>query len=561
MQNKVWWVLGTLVTTLQLLAASCAPAVPAPAAGPKQVDTPVSKAAPGPTAPSPSPSPKPAAQQPKYGGTLLLANRLEPAHFDMHQDTSIGIQLPLAPCYSLLLQNDPADENRIVGDLAKSWEVSADSLTYTLRLNEGVKFHDGTPLTAEDLKFNFDRIVFPPTGTISARKDLFRAVDKIEATEPLMLKMTLKYPQPSFLQLLAMPENFIFSPEVIKRKGSMKLDVVGAGPFKLSSYVDKTSFSVKRNPDYFIKGRPYLDGITLYIIVDARTRSAALQTKRLHALPLSADLTPAEATQLKRTEPSFIVHERAQPSQVAVIPNTQVKPWDDLRVRQAVSLVIDRELGGKMVRGGYLPGYGFTMPMGKWSLPEKELMAMPGFRKPKDQDITEAKRLLAEAGYSAGFKTNLLSSPQTQVAETAVFAKDQLAKVGIAADIQVVDGAATKQRLLAGRFEIAAYNDSSTTDNPEIMLGECYLTGSPKNWGKWSNPRYDELYAEQSKTVDTQNRLELVWEMQRFLHREAPRAIVAWARRFAVMWPEVKDWLPAHSHYLNNKFQDVWLNE
>ncbi|MBI2910154.1 MAG: hypothetical protein HYX92_21135 [Chloroflexi bacterium] len=546
---------------IAVLLGGCAPPTaltpPGPAARPTAqaaTEAPQTKAA------APTPTVRPMVRQPKSGGTLLLANRLEPAHFDMHQDTSIGALLPLASSYSLLIQNDPMDENKIIGDLAKSWEVGADSLTYTFRLHEGVKFHNGAPLTAGEVKFNLDRIVFPPRGTISARKDLFRAVDKIEAVDPSTVRVTLKHPQPSILTLLAMPFNFIFPPEVIKAKGDMKRDVVGSGPFKFSSYIDRISFSVKRNPDYFIKGRPYLDGITIYIITDARTRSAALQTKRLHMLPLSADLTPAEAAQLTQKAPSLTVHERVQPSNVAVVPNIQVNPWGDLRVRQAVNLVMDRELGGKTVRAGYFPGYGYTMPNGEWSLAENELMAMPGFRKPKDQDVAEAKRLLSEAGYAGGFRSALLTLSQAHHAETAEFAKDQLAKVGITADIQIIDSAAHKQRLLEGRFEIATYNDSASADDPDIILGESYLTEGTKNWGKWSSSKYDELYAKQTTTVDKQSRVELAREMQRLLHREAPKAIVAWARRFAAFWPEVKDYVPAHSHLLNNKFQDVWLD-
>ncbi|MBI2907150.1 MAG: ABC transporter substrate-binding protein [Chloroflexi bacterium] len=542
-------------TFLLIVALGCAPAAAPSGAVPTAAEGPATKA------PAPSLTPKPAVQQPKYGGTLLLVNKTEPYHFDLHQESSIGVVFPLAPAYSLVIQNDPLDENRMIGDLAKSWEVSADGLTYTFHINEGVKFHDGALLTSRDVKFNIDRIVSPPRGTVSLRKELFRALEKVEATDPATLKIALKYPQASFLQLLALPYNVVFAPSVIEKKGDMKRDVMGTGPFKFSNYVDRISFSVKRNPDYFIKGRPYLDGITVYSIFDGRTRIAAWQTKRVHALPLSADLTPAEATEVKRREPSSTMHARTNPSMMAIIPNTQVKPWGDARVRQAVNLAVDRESGGKMIRGGYFPGYGYTMPGGKWSLPENELMEMPGFRKSKDQDIAEAKRLLAEAGYPRGFRLRLSTNPQAHNSETAEFGKDQLAKIGITADIDVQDSAALRRTLVEGLFEALAYNDSSAVDDPDVLLGEVFLTGSPKNWGKWSSSKYDALYGEQSKTMDTQKRLELVWEMQRLLHREAPRVIVAWARRFAVMWPEVKGWTPASSHFLNNKFQDVWLDK
>ncbi|MBI2908487.1 MAG: ABC transporter substrate-binding protein [Chloroflexi bacterium] len=547
------------LSVLAVLAflVSCAPAAPVSTSKPPPASPaaqPVSKGA-QPTATSK------VVDQPKYGGTLVIANKIEPRSFDMHQDTSIGMQLPLAPAYNMVVQNDPQDETKIIGDLAKSWEVSADGLTYTFRLHEGVKFHDGNPLRAEDVKFNLDRIIFPPQNFLSARKELFRPVARVEAPDALTAKVVLKYPQPSFLQLMAMPFNFIFSPEVVKRKGDMKRDVVGTGPFKFSSYVDRISFSVKKNPDYFVKGRPYLDGITMYVIFDEMTRLAALRTRQLNMLPLSGEVTPTEAVELKRRHPELIVHERANPGLTALVPNIRIKPWGDVRVRQAINLAVDREAAGKVVRGGYFPGYGYMLPGGPWSLPETELMSLPGFRQPKDADIAEARKLLAQAGYPEGFKTTMMANVQAHERETSQVAKDQLAKIGIVAEISVVDSAVAKDRKFEGKFDLLSVADASAADDPDILLGEYYLTGSPKNWGAWSSKKYDEIYAEQSRTMDARKRLELVWDLQRLLHQEAPRSIVTWSRRFGVLWPEVKDWVPGKSLYLNHKFQDVWLNK
>ncbi|MBI2909127.1 MAG: ABC transporter substrate-binding protein [Chloroflexi bacterium] len=561
MRTRKQLMMASCLVVLELLLASCAPPVaptptarpPAPAAKPAGS----SPAEPG----ALTPSPKPAAEQARYGGTLVAANKIAPNHFDMHQETSIGMQLPLSPAYNLLVQNDPLDETKIIGDLAKNWDISPDGLVYTFRLNEGVKFHDDNPLRAEDVKFNLDRIVFPPQRMLSPRKEVFGAVDKIEAVDPLTLKITLKNPQPSFLQLVAMPFNYVYSPAVVRNKGDMKRDVVGSGPFKFFEYVDRISFRVKKNADYFVKGRPYLDGITFYVILDEMVRIAALRTKQVHVLPLSSEITPAQATELKRSDPSLIMHERVNPGLTSLVPNAQVKPWGDVRVRQAVNLAIDREAAGKVIRGGYLPGYGYTMPTGQWVLPEKELMAMPGFRKPKDQDLVESKRLLTEAGYPEGFKFTLLSATQIIHKETGQVLKDQLGKIGIVVDIRVEDTTVAKQIEFEGRFEALSKGDASAVDDPDILLGEYFLTGSPKNWGRWSNPKFDELYREQSKTLDTRKRLELVWDMQRLLHRESPRAIVVWSRRYGVFWPQVKDWLPGKSLYSNHRFQDVWLTK
>lgn len=560
--GKIIWISVSLLTVLGLMLASCAPTAP-PQATPKPAaptpPTPVaipSTPAPG----APAPTPKPAAEQPRYGGILTRGSRHTIPHLDMHQETSSGIQFVLSSVYSMLVQNDPLNEDKIIGDLAKTWDISPDGLTYTFRLHEGVKFHDGKPMTAQDVKFNLERVIFPPKGMLSPRKELYAAVEKIEAPDPTTVKIILKHPQASFLQLLAIEKNYIFAPHIIKEKGDMKRDVLGTGPFKLLSYTPDVSFKVQKNPDYFVKGRPYLDGMTTYIIVDEMARFAALRTKQVMMIPLVAGPTSVQAKELQKGEPRLVVEARLTPNMTSLIPNTKKEPWDDVRVRQAVNLLMDREAGAKVIRAGsYNPGYGYAVPGSPWALPDNELMAIPGFRKPKEQDLAEAKRLLAEAGYPQGFKTTLMTSTSVYVKETAEFAKDQLAKVGIAATVQVLDLAASRDRLFKGTFDFAAYADGSSHEDPDLLLNEYYLTGSAKNYGGWSSAKFDELYAAQSKALDPAKRKEIVWEMQRLIHKEAPKIVITWGRYQAIWWAEMKNWSPHKSVKRNHKFQDVWL--
>ncbi|MBI2909531.1 MAG: ABC transporter substrate-binding protein [Chloroflexi bacterium] len=549
------------VTALGLLTASCAPAAPptgpAPTTAPPKVETPATRPA---AAPALSPTPKPSADQPRYGGTLVMASRHKIPHFDMHQEVTTGIILPLAPTYSNLLQPDPRDENRIIGDLARSWEISPDGRVYTLRLNEGVKFHDGKPLTSEDVKFNLDRVAFPPRGMVSSRKALFQAVEKIEAPDPLTARITLKNPQGSFLQILAFEETFIFASHVLKQKGDMKKDVMGSGPFKFASYTPDVSFKSVKNPDYFIKGRPYLDGIAIYIVVDEMARFAALRTKQVLMVPLVAGPTGAQAREMQKAEPKLVVQDRLAPNVTTMIFNTEKEPWNDIRVRQAVNLAIDREAGAKVIRAGdYFPGYGYMLPGSPWALPESELMALPGFRKPKDPDVAEARKLLAEAGHPQGFKTTVLTSTTVHAKEAGEFSKSELAKIGITADMQLVDTTTITDRMFKGSFEVSVFADSAGLEDPDSLLGEFYLASSPKNYGRWSNAELERLFAVQNSALDANKRKEAVWEMQRIVHREAPRIIFTWAKWRAIWWDEIKDWIPGSSVKRNHKFQDVWL--
>ncbi|MBI2910240.1 MAG: ABC transporter substrate-binding protein [Chloroflexi bacterium] len=546
-----------------LLATSCAPAA-APTPPPKAAAAQQKAGAPADTpsrAPaSPSATVKPAPGQASYGGILTTGLRVTIPHFDTHQVQTIGAQSPFASAYNLLIEYDPLDETKLKGDLAARWEVSADALTYTFLLNEGVKFHNGRTLTSEDVKFNLDRIAFPPRGMLSVRADLFRSVDKIEAPDARTVRITLKRPQPSFLSTVALPLNFIFAPEVIKEKGDMKRDILGTGPFKLQSYTEGVSMRMQRNPDYFVKGRPYLDGVTTYIIVDETARIAALRTKQVLLLPLHAEVTAPQAEALQKTEPRLKVEKKVQVAMIALLPNLQKRPWDDVRVRQAVNLLIDREAAAKVVRaGGHYPGYGYVQPGSPWALGDQELMSMPGFRKPKDQDVTEAKRLLAEAGYPSGFKTTLMASTSVHVKEAAEFSKTELAKAGVEAEIRILETGVYRDRQLEGAFDITAVADTLTDPDPDFVLGELYLPGSARNPSKWTNSEYERLFTIQSMATDAAKRKETVAEMQRILHREAPRTIVTWIGRIAVWWVELKDWRPGISVFHNSKFQDVWL--
>ncbi|MBI2907643.1 MAG: hypothetical protein HYX92_08320 [Chloroflexi bacterium] len=260
-----------LVASLSMIVAlpltTCSPAVTA-----VKAVTPTTFAVPTPTA-------KSRGAEPNYGGTLLSAINNTIPHFDMHQETTFSMQFPLSSSYDMLVRNDAMEEDKIVGNLARSWDISPNGLIYTFRLQEGVKFHDGTSLVAEDVKFNLDRVIFPPKGMISPRKPLYEAVEKVETFDPVTLRIFLKRPQASFLQLLSIEKNFVFLPRIIREKGDMKKDVLGTGPFKFVSYTEGVSFKVQKNPDYFVKGRPYLDGITIYVMIDETARVAALRTK------------------------------------------------------------------------------------------------------------------------------------------------------------------------------------------------------------------------------------------------------------------------------------------
>jgi peptide/nickel transport system substrate-binding protein len=223
-----------------------------------------------------------AAEQPQSGGILQVALAGDPPSLDMHQESTFMETIPMSPAYNTLIMFDPHHYPQIAGDLAKSWTVSDDYLTYTFTLHERVQFHDGSELTSADVKASLDRIVDPPEGAISPRRSYFQMIKSIEAPDPSTMVIRLHYCSASFLNQLAHPANFIFAKKYLDHDVYYyKAHEVGTGPFRLKNYVRGSSIEFERNSDYWKQGLPYLDGLKYFIIKDTSARAKALRSGRV----------------------------------------------------------------------------------------------------------------------------------------------------------------------------------------------------------------------------------------------------------------------------------------
>ncbi|MDP2953854.1 MAG: ABC transporter substrate-binding protein, partial [Chloroflexota bacterium] len=426
--GMVWTVLSGLVI-LSMLLLACAPAaaptprpatptpVPAPAASPAAAPGPTATPAPPLTKPvptvapslPPAPAAKPAEEKPRYGGVLTMVQKEDAAHFDTHQMLTIHISHWVDASYSTLIQHDPRDDTKLIPDLAERWEISPDGKVFTFYLRKGVKFHDGKPATSADVKLSMERLAWPPKGILSHPQAMFAGLDKVETPDDHTVKLYLQYPKASFLELLAAPFTAIYPKHVVEQKGDMKKDIVGTGPFKLKSYTRGVVFEQEKFADYFIPGRPYMDGIKRYVIKDSAAIFAALRTGQVLFAGLRQHaVTSREQEILKKEVPGVAIQFVAVPNGTNLGMNLKRKPWDDVRVRKAASLAIDRRVGIQLLREGAaeLGGY---MPPGQWGIPEEELVKMPGYRADRQGEIAEAKKLLAEAGFPNGFKSKILT--------------------------------------------------------------------------------------------------------------------------------------------------------
>jgi peptide/nickel transport system substrate-binding protein len=285
-----------------------------------------------------------AAQQesPRTGGELVFAVGGTPPSYDGHRETTFAMLHPIAPHYSTLLRFDPQNYPKIVGDVAESWTISKDALTYTFKIRKGIQFHDGSVLTAEDVKATYDKIIFPPEGVVSARQATYRVVDKVETPDVQTVVFRLKHPSASFLANLASPWNFIYKADILAKDPRWyEKNIMGTGPFTYVEYVAGSHWVGKKNPNYFMKGRPYLDGYKAVIIRDTAPRVAAVRSGQ--ALVEFRGFNPAARDDIVKTAGNqVVVQESPWVCNLTVTINNEKKPFDDVRVRRALTLAIDR---------------------------------------------------------------------------------------------------------------------------------------------------------------------------------------------------------------------------
>jgi peptide/nickel transport system substrate-binding protein len=510
-----------------------------------------------------APSGVSAAETPRKGGVLLAVIGADPPSLDPHQESTFAnIQL-VAPLYSLLVQIDPYNYPKIIGDLATEWKVAPDGLTYTFKIRQGVKFHDGSPLTSADIKATYEKIIFPPQGVASTRKNAYTAVERIDAPDPTTVVFKLKFPSASLLSNLASPWNVIFPKKYLdKDPNYFKTNVVGSGPFKFKNYTRGATFEGERNPDYFVKDRPYLDGYKFFISPETSVRAAAIRSGRAYIE--FRDMPNSEVDAIKRQLGDKVtVQQTPMVGQFGVLINNTIKPFTDIRVRKAVTLGFDRYTAGKVLytlTGLRDPG-GMMRPGTEWAMSPAELEKFPGFWRDAEKSRAEAKKLLAEAGYPNGFKVVLKNrNVKLPYQDLAVFAIQEWRKIGIEAENRPVETAAWFSDLSQANFELMIGPTVEFMDDPDQFLNR-YQTGAPQNYGRFSDPVVDDLFSRQARAIDPAERKKLVIQLQQRILENAYYMPGLWWTRNVVHWTKVKNYVAPPSHYTNQKLQDVWLAE
>ena len=499
----------------------------------------------------------------RSGGLLKFAVGAEPPNYDCHANSSFAFIHPVRPHYNTLLKFDTQKYPAIKGDLAESWTVSKDGLVYTFKVRKGVRFHDGTNFSAEDVKATYDRIRQPPKGVLSLREAAYSDIASIETPDAATVVFKLSKPNASMLANFASPWDCIYSAARLKKDPKFpERNIMGTGPFTFDEHVAGSHWRGRKFKDYFEKGKPHLDGfLALFIagapMVNALAAGEVLAEFRGHS--------PADRDRImKSLGDKAVVHETPWVCSLVVTFNTRKKPFDDVRVRRALSLAVDRWGGAQalskiaLVRhvGGILrPGYEFGAN-------EKELLSYPGFSKDVNASRAQARKLLQEAGVpnlTFTLTNRNVAMPYTPV---GVFLIDQWRQIGVNVKHDQLE---TKLYLAAQQrdnptFDAALDFNCDFMDEPNLQLLK-YLSHdrSSINYAQQTDRTLDELFDRQSGELDKKKRYAILREFEKRALEQAYTIPTIWWHRIIVTHRNLKGWHITPSHYVGQDLADVWL--
>src|SRR5213593_4477779 len=508
-----------------------------------------------------------AQEKPRSGGELIFVVPAEPPSFDAHREETFGMLHPAAPHYNTLLRVDPFDRTgtKFIGDLAESWTVSSDRRTFTIKLRRGVKFHDGSLMTSADVKASYDHIIFPPPTVASSRQAAYHLVEVVEAPAPDTVVFRLKWYEASFIANLSSPWNWIYKAEILAKDPRWyEKNVMGTGPFKFVEYVRGSHWVGKKNPDYWDKGKPYLDGFRAIFIPSASAQVAAIRGER--AMIQFRGFTPSERDQLVGALGNKVtVQESPWNCSIGVTPNQQKRPFDDKRVRRALTLALDRYEGSKALSRIALVKdvAGIQVPGTPWATPPEELTKLAGYGSDIAAARAEARRLLKEAG-AEGLSFTLLNRAVPMPYEpVGVWLIDQWRQIGVTVKQTVLEAAAYYDTLKRGDFQVAMDFQCGYIVEPDLDLYKFTSRArNPSNYGFYDDKVLDDLYQKQSRALDAEERKKYVRDFEkRLLDDEAHYLMTLQWHRIIPHSSKVHGWQITPSHYLNNQLDTVWLSQ
>ncbi|HYM31777.1 MAG TPA: ABC transporter substrate-binding protein [Candidatus Cybelea sp.] len=505
----------------------------------------------------------------KQGGVLTMYHRDSPASASIHEEATFSTIVPFMPLFNNLViyKQDVAQNSMdtIVPDLATSWAWSADRTKLTFKLRDGVKWHDGKPFTAKDVKCTIDLLMGKAQDKFrkNPRKSWYDNVIDVTTNGDLEATFNLKRPQPSLLALLASGYSPIYPCHV--SAAEMRTHPIGTGPFKFVEFKQNESIKITRNPDYWKKGRPYLDGIDFTIIPNRSTAILAFIAGKFDmtfptevSIPLLKDVKTQSPKAVCVTAPTNV--------STNLIVNREVAPFDNAEIRKAMALTIDRKAfidilfeGQGDVGGTLQPG-----PEGVWGLPPDIMKTIPGYGPDVKANRAEARKIMEKNGYGPDKRLKIKVSTRNipVYRDPAVILIDQLKEIYIDGELDVVETSNWFSKVARKDYTVGLNLTGNAVDDPDQAFYENYACGSERNYTEYCNKDLERLFDQQSVEPDINKRKAMVWDIDKKLQEDVARPMIYYSRAATCWQPYVKGiTVMVNSSYNGFRYEDVWLDK
>ena len=518
-------------------------------------------------------------KKPRYGGTFLNGNSLPLSHIDHHQGAGGNI-MNMSQLRNGLVRAHPYSFAEVIPDIAHSWDISADGKTYTFHLHEGVKWHDGIPFSSADVKYNFDRIfnngkVLGFTKEGGFRNSMWLAIfDSFEAPDPNTVIVRAQGATPLILKVLGgsmasfVPKHLSESDPVEALKDVTRKPI-GTGPFRVTEVPSTTLWLYERNPDYFKLDLPYLDAIEGHMILDVQTRATAVLTERIYANDITvASFIPAPLAEgIAKQDPGIVYVDAPGFLWDLFAINSTRPPFDDLRVRQAISEALDRTqflITGLGDQKGVI-GTAFY-PFGGWVMPKERREKLIGFGPDMEVRRQHARELLADYEADKGKidwgQVPMQCATQHVSCDIAVITQQLLEDVGIEGlNLDPGELMTTWFAGVDGEFNMLSMINNVDYDDPTEVFGKNYVTGADRGFHRHWLPELDEMFEKQKFMQDFEARKKLAWDMMELVINDAGFTPIIW-KTFPKLW---RDYVRAPEPHPSSdaviaRMEYVWLD-
>jgi peptide/nickel transport system substrate-binding protein len=495
---------------------------------------------------------------PVPGGIYRVAALADAPTLDPLKESSVATHGAVGLVYSKLVaykigKDVPFGTNELEGDLATTWEPSADGLTWTFHLRQGVKFQNIDPVNGREFTSADVICTLDAVRERGQQRGDISMIQSWSAPDKYTVVMKLGAPYPDLAYKFAGNFLWMLPCEGTQGKFDLLTHAIGTGPFQITKWVKDSERIYAKNPNYYVAGKPYLDGIDVIVIPDPAAQAAALRTKKVDVIATVQDLPSVQA--LVKSDPNIFVTKELQYAPFMVYMNQAVKPFDDLRVRQAVAMAIDREGMIKALRpGGKLSGPVTPLVAGALT-PDEDKSLQP-------YDPTKAKALLAQAGLGGGFETKMLitNGYGDTVVREAQWVQEDLAKIGIKVTIDQQDYVTYFTKSFAGKqYAMGAGLQTPWLTADDMLISQWYSKGT-RNWFNINDPQLDKMILDARSLSDQAMRVAADQDIQRYIIKNVSNPLPLYLYEAFVLYGGYMHGIHPQPAYGARHLINVWMD-